>query len=521
MRHLRFAVPAVCLVLAACGGDDGNNNEPDADIGTSDTGLQPDGSGDDAGQDAADADASDADGADTDGGTDADTTGDVADGSGDADVTEWPFECPRPDCVNDTECGDDGAACIGGVCAPAVEPEAWDRGIAAGVITSLTVGTNDESCCFDLDGDGSIDNGAAALLELYSQQSSGVPLQEQLDALFELGLFQALVTYTERDQQQPVLSLLIGEADIDSDGAADTTGDERRAGDGRFLVDARTLGENGPEVQMALGELDGDVCAAPFDLDVTLPVGQPCPFRWDEEEPAEDGTRCRGEGERPFSMTDLQVRGPLDVADGGISTPEGEALRIGGYIHMSVFAEIMNVSYGDNCACVGLGRDGDLVEVTTEGDEFGFACTIDVGDEELASCSEFQRQCTGIPAFCSAIELLGNLAEVDTDDDGVADSVSFGLLATIAPATLEDGFMPANELCADAADNDQDGLTDCEDPECFDDTNCGGDGWGEQCNNRVDDDGDDLVDCDDPQCRDNLGCVEDGSGEGSGEGSGA
>ncbi|WP_138433850.1 S8/S53 family peptidase [Winogradskyella algicola] len=87
------------------------------------------------------------------------------------------------------------------------------------------------------------------------------------------------------------------------------------------------------------------------------------------------------------------------------------------------------------------------------------------------------------------------------------------------------------EICNDSTDNDGDGLTDCEDPDCNDNANCeeicndgidnDGDGFIdcsdldcedfpdcliERCIDGVDNDGDGLVDCDDPDCDDNPNC---------------
>ena len=64
---------------------------------------------------------------------------------------------------------------------------------------------------------------------------------------------------------------------------------------------------------------------------------------------------------------------------------------------------------------------------------------------------------------------------------------------------------PPSEICANGFDDDFDGLTDCEDPDCVGSPNCGN-GPGEVCGNGQDDDGDGLVDCDDPDCADFQQC---------------
>ncbi|MFT4704146.1 MAG: hypothetical protein ACI81R_001842 [Bradymonadia bacterium] len=510
MRLPLLSSCCVALLVACATGSDA----PAADVGQRDSSITPD--GESVGDQDADAVSDVQDGeSDTDEDVE-DDTADVSDGSGDTDVEEWPFDCPRPECVADEDCQTEGAACIGGVCADAVDPAAWVAGPLVGYVSGVTLGTAGEPCCFDLDGDDSVDNMAATLLETYASQSNAPPLQQQLEDMIAFASTTVVASYTPLDETAGRMAIVFADNDLDSDGNADTSAEDREAGLGEFLVDSRTLGANGPEVQWYASTLEGgDRCSAPTDFTVELPLNQACPFRWDTEEPAADGTRCRGEEEGAFTVFDMRAEGALQLGDDSLSTAEGQSLRVGGYLHMDAFATIMNVSYGDSCACVtGLGRDGDLIESFVEDDEFGFRCTIDVGDEELADCGEFQRQCAGIPNFCGALPLLGALAEHDGDGDGVNDSVSFGMSLTFAPGTIIDGRASANELCADGQDNDGDTLVDCDDPECWDDTNCGSDGWGEQCNNGRDDNDNDLVDCGDSQCADNIACVAaDGRGE--------
>ncbi len=57
------------------------------------------------------------------------------------------------------------------------------------------------------------------------------------------------------------------------------------------------------------------------------------------------------------------------------------------------------------------------------------------------------------------------------------------------------------EICDNGIDDEPDGFLDCEDPECFD--FC----FYEECTNGIDDDGDTLVDCDDPECSADPHCT--------------
>ena len=54
------------------------------------------------------------------------------------------------------------------------------------------------------------------------------------------------------------------------------------------------------------------------------------------------------------------------------------------------------------------------------------------------------------------------------------------------------------EFCNDGIDNDGDGAIDCDDPGCYSDSVCSGNG--EICNDGIDNDFDGLADCDDFDC---------------------
>ncbi len=73
---------------------------------------------------------------------------------------------------------------------------------------------------------------------------------------------------------------------------------------------------------------------------------------------------------------------------------------------------------------------------------------------------------------------------------------------------LPSGFSEL-EGCSDGIDNDNDGLTDCADPECSNEPACP-----EVCNDSVDNDADGLIDCADSECLGNSACPEGLCGDG-------
>ncbi len=62
--------------------------------------------------------------------------------------------------------------------------------------------------------------------------------------------------------------------------------------------------------------------------------------------------------------------------------------------------------------------------------------------------------------------------------------------------------------CDDGLDNDEDGLWDCDDPDCGDSSYCNEAAEDGSCSDGEDNDGDGLSDCDDPDCAETEDCAE-------------
>lgn len=77
-----------------------------------------------------------------------------------------------------------------------------------------------------------------------------------------------------------------------------------------------------------------------------------------------------------------------------------------------------------------------------------------------------------------------------------------------APTSECDGTADCPTACADDADNDADGMTDCADPDCL--SSCAQPAYGipfEDCTNNLDDDGDHARDCGDSDCAEATNCL--------------
>lgn len=71
------------------------------------------------------------------------------------------------------------------------------------------------------------------------------------------------------------------------------------------------------------------------------------------------------------------------------------------------------------------------------------------------------------------------------------------LLGLFSSVCTYDFGVLREEHCQDGLDDDGDGLTDCDDPDCFATLQCTRES---ECENGLDDDGDGLADCEDPDC---------------------
>jgi hypothetical protein len=88
---------------------------------------------------------------------------------------------------------------------------------------------------------------------------------------------------------------------------------------------------------------------------------------------------------------------------------------------------------------------------------------------------------------------------VFVDGRDAASQGDYVLTARLSPCAAPAG---GEDVCFDTVDNDRDGQTDCDDPECARDATCGA----EVCGNGGDDDGDAAMDCDDEDCAGDAAC---------------
>lgn len=385
-----------------------------------------------------------------------------------------------------------------------------------GVVTGVDWPTQNPDCCFDLTGDGRVDNALGVLIGLWDSVSGDGTFQTNIEEVLRYKVFGMLLgAGPQSEDGRADLSLLVGINDIDLDGLPDQSLEEHIEGLSQYRLHDSSLAESGIAVNFAdTLFVDGNFRTERADFALHTPLFLECSFRFHETEPRPSGARCRGEESHELVLAGLRMEGDVSFSAGGISsvdTAEEYGVRVGGAIRAEDLATFMNAMYSDGCRCAGIGEDDDLIVVSEGTARVGFACAETFEDIDTSACITGQRMCHNIPDTCDAVKLLGALADVDTDGDDVLDGYSFGFRARLSPATLggEGGTLqPPAESCNSGEDEDGDGLVDCDDPYCWDDTNCGGLGHTEWCRDGRDNDGDGEVDCEDNSCSGNLACVE-------------
>ena len=128
------------------------------------------------------------------------------------------------------------------------------------------------------------------------------------------------------------------------------------------------------------------------------------------------------------------------------------------------------------------------------------ACTL-ISDDEIAA-----------KVAASGDGHTGGRGENDADADADADGDSDSDVDADSDADNDSGNRDSGDTqpiasCGDAIDNDGDGWTDTEDPDCGDGSEEVGFGNG-HCNDGIDNDGDVTIDADEPDCVDALDCSE-------------
>lgn len=151
---------------------------------------------------------------------------------------------------------------------------------------------------------------------------------------------------------------------------------------------------------------------------------------------------------------------------------------------------IINITAGEVCDDIGESAD---CNVNCTSSECGDGVVNATDDEDCDDAGE-SVNCN---ADCTLSVCGDNVLNV-TDDEACDGGSDCNNTTCLCPENLESdgsgGCTTSATACSDGVDGDDDGLTDCDDPDCY------GPSCVEICDDGVDNDGDGDTDCDDTQC---------------------
>ncbi len=363
---------------------------------------------------------------------------------------DYPGTTCQPACDGAT-CGADGcggscgscgagSSCQGGTCV------AVEAGQGGSVVDAITVSEGEG---YDVDGDGSPDNGLAALIALLSGF-----------ATIDVGIVNDAYASALASGDMILLLSLTGVGSLSNDasvGGASWIGVAAGGGDDPlYTLDPATVGPDGEPVHPFS---DADIASG--DLSVladSVPIWVP------------RGLGLTGEaGVIQVDAVDVILDGALSAAPSGV----GYALdggHLAGVLPLAGLADVLDVSFQD-CACLGLG--GEAAVILASEDKLGCSSAFENGQHtcdgsDPEACQTLQ---TNSALLCIGMGLIS--PDIDSDGNGTADGLSF--IVELSAVGAEILGLPAD---------------DCE-PDCIPDPDpiCG-DGIFQPSNDEACDDGD-------------------------------
>lgn len=322
------------------------------------------------------------------------------------DVTETTSE------RSDGERGRDRAPCGGcapkevcfdGSCLPSGSPESYAFPDHVTFLDEAAFGGigDEPPCCFDLDGDGELDNAATELWSTLSSERGGESnVNDRLEQFISGGTMRALLEARGLDPGRSSafeLRVLWGARSTDFDAVVEgVEGFE-------ILPSSFVPGTALPRTR----------------LDAVL----------DGEELRVDGGTFRirmPAGERAvwLPIRDVRIEASAAPAETGDALTLEDA-QLGGYLRLADFWASVN-DVAERCDCLELGGE-PFVDAS---DPRNPSCTPTAGAEacEPEDGPEYRRTCQQLAQYCEvATWIAPEFADIDADDDDTPDAISFGL----------------------------------------------------------------------------------------------
>lgn len=378
--------------------------------------------------------------ADSGGDATEDTDGDNGGGGDDEDATGGGgLECDdgeieiNGECVAEADC-DAGEVAKNNVCRPLYDSAAdYEFSGTYSYINALQVPDEDDECCFDLTGDGEIDNRLGPILDLVGGfAGDDFDIADTLEGALIDDSFGLILEYRDLDGLTPGddfgVSVFIAS---DAEGAGADSWADRDDGNGTFVIDAASFDDHGGKTagsQMEFNIADingGTLTAGPSTFLLSLDVGS---FSDDLEDL----------GVFSLGIEAARIEAELEEHDNGIATIDAvgglEQGMLGGAVPIGELLTIVN-ELAAECTCSGLdGADLAMAEVIDG--EVDVFCNPDATPGNCANAEGLI--CEHLKTVCDMAPVLTNFLDVDVDGDGADDSISLGLRLGFTGASLAD-----------------------------------------------------------------------------------
>ena len=270
-------------------------------------------------------------------------------------------------------------------------------------------------CCFDFDGDGEKDNKLGDVIILAGSLGDGLDipgLNAQLQESIDDGSLIIIFEHMGLDDLVEAafdINFLFGELDsvesITGDGSATNP----------VLIDPQSFDEGSyPQAQIPDAALaEGAVTAGPGNARLQLDLLG---------------------AQLSLAIRQVQIRSTVPdtpesgLDDKGVFLQEGE---LGGFATIADLYDALN-GFASTCECYGL-EEGETLISYDENDPVN-TDLVTCADVETDTCDD---TCGTIAQYCSsAVPIIAGQADLDSDGDGVKDSITVGLTFTAAGADI-------------------------------------------------------------------------------------
>jgi hypothetical protein len=268
-----------------------------------------------------------------------------------------------------------------------------------------------ELCCFDLTGDGTMDNSFGTLLGMMAAQGGELSPQGSLDAAIAEGEMMWVLDWVELPAAAGD-----GPARVSFFGAvSDDDFETRAAGGGTYRLERSSFGTHGAEFQINQAQITGgELTGGPSTIAMGLPM-------------------AGGEGLLMFNIYDARIAATVEIQADGLHTVDEDRPdtipsrvaggRLGGIINgFELLGGLDEIFRG--CACAGVDPSLPVIEWAIGEEGIELDCTANTGTG--GECPE-SPLCGGITQLCQFLDMIAIFFDVDSDADGIKDSISIGL----------------------------------------------------------------------------------------------